>query len=190
MRRGALLGPALAAILLTVACGISGATRPHTDLGTDAAALRQAFNADVGEVRVVALVSPICGTCLRGATEMQSHVFAPISSDRLRGFVVWVPKLDGQERDVPEATHTVSDPRATHYWDGHAVLVHDYDAVLKLGTDAWDVYLIYPPGVRWDGPTPPAPTFWMHQLGSRRDPGVDGPYLDPDVFADHVRALI
>jgi hypothetical protein len=180
----------LAAALMLAACGISGQTRPHTDLGPDAAPLREAFNADVGKVRVVALVSPTCGTCLRGASDMQDHVFGAIGGDRLAGFIVWVPKLDGKEKNVPEATHTVSDPRVTHFWDGRAVLVHGYDTVLGLGTDAWDVYLVYPPGVRWDGTLPPAPAFWMHQLGSRGRPGVDGPYLDPGVFADHIRTLI
>ena len=29
---------------------------------------------------------------------------------------------------------------------------------------AWDVYLVYKPGVKWEGPRPPRPTFWMHQL--------------------------
>jgi hypothetical protein len=180
----------LTTVLVLAACGISGPTRPHTNLGTDAAALREAFNTDAGKVRVVALVSPTCGTCLRGASDVQAHVFAHVSSDRLAGFVVWVPKLDGREKNVPEATHTVSDARVTHFWDGQAVLVHGYGTVLKLGADAWDVYLIYPPGVRWDGTLPPAPAFWMHQLGSKSDPGVDGPYLDTKVFADHVRALI
>lgn len=32
---------------------------------------------------------------------------------------------------------------------------------------AWDCYLYYPPGVRWDGPhMPPAPR-WLHQLRDR-----------------------
>ena len=62
--------------------------------------------------------------------------------------------------------------------------------MLGLGTDAWDVHLIYPPGPRWDGPLPPAPRFWMHQLGSRADSQVTGAHLDPEVFARHVRSLL
>lgn len=190
MRPPPLMVAVLAVVLLMTACGISGKTRPHTDLGVDAAPLRQGFNAAADRVRVVALVSPTCGACLRGTSDMQDQVFAKISGDRLAGFVVWVPKQGGQDDDVPEATHLVSDSRVTHFWDGQAVLVHGFDNVLKLGTDAWDIYLAYPAGVLWDGPTPPPPAFWMHQLGSKTDPDVDGPYLDPNVFADHVRALI
>jgi hypothetical protein len=54
--------------------------------------------------------------------------------------------------------------------------------VLGIGVDAWDLYLIYGPDARWDGPVPPAPSFWMHQLM-----GVDnGPLLDADVFGAEV----
>src|SRR6266540_2443018 len=91
--------------------GIPGQTRPHQQIGAQARTLRDAFNADIGTVRVLALVSPTCGACLRGAADLQHHVFAPVSDARLRGYLVWVPKLDGHEADVDQATHTVPDPR-------------------------------------------------------------------------------
>jgi hypothetical protein len=141
--------------------------------------LRQAFNSAAGKVRVVALVSPTCGACLRGAADMQTGVFAKISDPRLRGFIVWVPKLDGHENNVPEATHTVADSRATHFWDTDGYLVHAYDQTLQLGQDAWDIYLLYGPDTRRDGDQPPTPQYWMTQLG-----GTDGPFLDAKTFAD------
>jgi hypothetical protein len=135
-------------------------------------------------------VSPTCGACLRGASDIQEQVFDQIDDRRLTGFVVWVPKLGAREANVPEVTRTVSDWRPSHYWDGHGFLVRGYDQVLGLETDAWDVYLIYPPGLRWDSRLPPVPAFWMHQLGSRADPQVPGPLLDPEVVAQHVRELL
>lgn len=52
--------------------------------------------------------------------------------------------------------------------------------------DAWDLYLVYGPDARWDGPEPPRPLYWMHQLR-----GVDnGPFLDAAVFADAVRRAL
>jgi hypothetical protein len=95
---------------------------------------------------------------------------------------VWVPKRQGHESDVPLATKFVPDARATHFWDASGLLVHGYDPVLGLGQDAWDVYLLYGPTARWDGPAPPRPDFWMHQINT-----AAGPRLDPDVFA--ARAL-
>jgi hypothetical protein len=164
--------------------GIPGQTRPHQTVGAQAQTLREAFNADAGKVRILALVSPTCGACLRGATDIQD-VFGEIGDARLRGYIVWVPKLDGQERNVPEATHTVADPRAGHYWDGNGYLLHAYDRTLGLGQDAWDVYLLYGPETRWDSSDPPAPAYWMNQLG-----GANGPTLDSQTFADHARALL
>ena len=97
---------------------------------------------------------------------------------RLVAYVVWVPKLFGTESDVPTATRFVPDPRATHFWDGSAMLVHQYDTVLGIDQDAWDVYLLYGPTARWDGAAPPPPAFWMHQLRTDK-----APPLDPAVFA-------
>jgi hypothetical protein len=164
--------------------GIPGQTRPHQTVGAEAQKLREAFNADLGKVRILALVSPTCGACLRGATDIQA-VFGEIGDTRMRGYIVWVPKLDGQESNVPEATHTVADPRASHYWDGNGYLLHAYDRTLDLGQDAWDVYLLYGPGARWDSSDPPEPAYWMNQLG-----GANGPTLDSQTFADHAGALL
>lgn len=105
---------------------------------------------------------------------------------RLRTFVVWVPKTGGEEKDVGVATRIVSDPRALHYWDGQGLTMRAFQGPLGLSEDAWDVYLLYGPNARWEGEVPPTPDFWMHQLG-----GVTvGPYLDPDVFAQHANALL
>ena len=96
--------------------------------------------------------------------------------------MVWQPKRGGNEKAVPEATATFPDRRASHFWDGEGWTVQHFKPVLDIQVDAWDLYLIYGPDVRWDGPEPPRPLFWMHQLM-----GVDnGPFLDPDVFAARV----
>ena len=184
--RAAVVGIAVALLVIGAVYlrGIPGDTRPHQNVGAQAQTLREAFNADAGNVRIVALVSPTCGACLRGATDIQA-VFGEIGDARLRGYIVWVPKLDGQENNVPEATRTVADPRAGHYWDGNGYLVHAYDRTLDLGQDAWDVYLLYGPGTRWEGADPPTPDYWMNQLG-----GANGPTLDSQTLADHARALL
>jgi hypothetical protein len=89
--------------------------------------------------------------------------------------------------DVPGATRLVGDPRALHYWDEEGALVRAYREVLGIDEPAWDVYMIYPPGVRWVDPLPPAPVFWMHQLGQPSAPRVtQAPYLDPAAFAARV----
>lgn len=123
--------------------------------------------------------------CLRGASEIEQVLLAKQPDPRLAAFVVWVPKLYGQASDVPTATRFVSDPRAQHFWDDSSVLVHQYDTVLGLGEDAWDVYMIYGPQARWAGAVPPAPDFWMHQLHLPPRAGASGSVLNAQVFAAH-----
>ena len=38
---------------------------------------------------------------------------------------------------------------------------------LKLKSTAWDVYLVYAPGIKWEGNQPPEPSLWMHQLNGQ-----------------------
>lgn len=73
--------------------------------------------------------------------------------------VVWLTMVRTDARDLWPADAIV-DPRATHYWDeakavGRALASRD-----DLGAwrpVAWDVWAVFPAGVRWDdGPPRPA----------------------------------
>jgi hypothetical protein len=110
-----------------------------------------------------------------------------VDDPSLKTFVVWVPMSRGMERDVPNATSEVADPRTSHYWDGDGQLVKAYREVLGLNEPAWDIYLLYAPDARWDGDRPPRPQYWMHQLGSKRRPRSSAPFWDADLFLDKVR---
>lgn len=81
----------------------------------------------------------------------------------------------------------IHDSRASHYLDPDARLAKQYSDILHLpnGIPAWDVYLVFGPEARW-GDTPPAPTYWMHQLG--RLPSAV--YLDGDRLAGVVSGLL
>ncbi len=60
---------------------------------------------------------------------------------------------------------------------------------LGLNRTAWDVYLLYAPGVKWIGDQPPMPTFWMHQLYP--DTGADQRFcLNPTVLLGKVADLL
>src|SRR5438105_4632499 len=61
-------------------------------------------------------------------------------------------------------------------------LVDASSCVLSIDRDAWDMFLVYGPDVRWIGANPPKPDFWMHQL-----PGIDSaPRLDGNELASQV----
>jgi hypothetical protein len=117
-------------------------------------------------------------------------VLGKLDDPSIRVYVVWVPMNRGLERDVANATKEVWDPRARHYWDGEGQLIASYRDVLG-GYDepVWDTYILYGPGAKWDGDRPPAPAYWMHQLGSARKPRVKGIFWDPAGFREQVRSL-
>jgi hypothetical protein len=103
---------------------------------------------------------------------------------------VWVPKVRGRASHIARGAESVPDPRVRHFWDGEARLMNAYQQVLRLPEDAWDVYLVYDPGVRWEDELPPAPQFWMHQLGPPEKPRVKGIYLDVPRLARVVEASL
>ena len=79
------------------------------------------------------------------------------------------------------------DPRVQHYWTDDQRVGEMFQSPLGLKDEpAWDVYLVYAPGILWRGSTPPKPTYFMHQLGglptSRR--------LDGEVLATKLRELL
>lgn len=81
---------------------------------------------------------------------------------------MWLPVL--RAGNVPSAARReggrIDDPRALHFLDPDARLAREYSRVIHLPgrTPAWDVYLVFGPEARWEN-EPPAPTYWMHQLG-------------------------
>ena len=108
-----------------------------------------------------------------------------IASKNLTAFVVWVPQLNGTHARAIEASRLIDDPRTRQYWDQTDVTGIQFGRVLETPGPAWDVYLAYAPGIRWDNALPPQPTYWMQQLGMS-----NVPRLDASTLAEHVRALL
>ena len=152
--------------------------------------LREEFNRASDDVRVVALLSPTCGICQKGQRVVQS-VFSKYPNDsRLRGFVVWLPMLPSDSKEAAGAqAASFVDPRVVQQWDADRASGNLMAKTLALKGSAWDVYLLYAPGVKWTGDEPPAPTFWMHQL--RAEDGADQrACLNPSVFLGKVANLL
>jgi hypothetical protein len=107
-----------------------------------------------------------------------------------KAYVVWLPVLPD---DTPRAARRAlarfpEDPRVLHFWDDGLALSTAYHQVLELDRRkhrvAWDLYLLYAPGVVWHE-TPPIPSFWMHQLFVD-----DVPELDAAVLRRELEAML
>ena len=161
---------------------------PVIPLDGDGNPLRTQFNADMGKVRVLALLSPTCGDCLRGARDLQRDVMDQTQATGLAMYIVWVPLEGARERHARRATRLVPDRRARHFWDGEDRLTQEFGRTLDIDTDAWDVFLVYGPDATWEeGDLPPAPDYWQHELFRLRK---TAPRFDSAVLLSEVRARL
>src|SRR5260370_42068038 len=126
--------------------------------------VREEFNASSQKVRVVALLSPTCPDCQSGHGAV-GRLLKKFPSPKLKAILVWEPMRDGDDAtSATQQAETVQDIRISQGWDGDQNLGKVFGQTLDLHQIAWDVYLVYKPGIKWEGPQPPRPTFWMHQL--------------------------
>lgn len=140
------------------------ASIPVRTLSDNGDELKAAFNQAADKVRLVYLFSPTCPVCRQNARLTQRYILDPIKDDRLRVFAVWGPMQEKETAaDAEAASVFLLDPRVTQFWTDDDVLANAYKAPLGLAGDlepAYDVYMLFPPGVRW-GETPPAPPYFM-----------------------------
>ena len=140
--------------------------------------LRETFNQRVGQPRVVVLLSSTEGPCTLGARAVRESVLESYPDADLWVGIVWIDMQPSDcARSVDLAARRFVDGRVEHFHDpdkraGRAFAV----GLLPTGV-AWDVYLFYPPGARWED-DPPRPFTWSHQLGR----------IDPEHF--HPRELL
>jgi hypothetical protein len=177
---------------------------PYTVLDDQGSQLRAEFNRDVGTIRLLFVVDPICPTCLRGLADMNRDLLAGTVDARIHTFVVHEPVLGlarvapwlrpAGGKDVAKAEQLLNNPNVRHFWNpsgafgrllSHAIGLKNSDGPVY----AWDVWLLYGPEAKWDGTDPPRPRLLMHQLGALRD-STEFPRLDSRAFAQQVRTLL
>ena len=111
-------------------------------------------------------------------------------SEEFKGLVVFLPMVHGDDAaSADERAREFEDARLASLWDQERSVGRLFKQTLGLNSTAWDVYLLYEPGVVWEGERPPPPISWMHQLsrvtGAPRDRG-----LEPERLAAEVRRAL
>ena len=98
--------------------------------------------------------------------------------------------MGGDDQETAEcASEAFEHHRVEHGWDAEQRLSTLFAKALNLNGSAWDVYLLYGPGVSWTEEGPPHPTFWMHQLPAQS--GAPGDLLlYPGRLAEELRQLL
>ena len=131
--------------------------KSYTTLDDQGSHLRAAFNREIGTVRLLFVVDPICPTCLRGLDDMNRDLLQSTVDPRLQTFVVYEPVL-GTARaapwsrlaigtDVPKAAQLLHNPHVRNYWNPSGAFgqLLSQAVGLKNGEHAvyaWDVWLI------------------------------------------------
>ena len=116
------------------------------------------------------------------------NVLQTNKSTNLAAYAVWEPILRTDDaRSSRKATTLLPDSRVRHFWTGTQDLGELFQPAIELTTEpAWDVYLVYPPGVKWDGQGPPRPAYFMHQLAGRLP---EDRMLNGEILAERIQAL-
>jgi hypothetical protein len=70
------IGTALAVALPRVARSADTSEKPYVVLDKSLGQLRADFNANVGKVRLLYIVGPTCGICLRALSDLQEALYS------------------------------------------------------------------------------------------------------------------
>ena len=145
------------------------------------------FNHAAGSVRLVFVVGPTCPVCRQGLTEMKEDVLSRVPANtKLSIFVIHIPALEATAEDVESTFSLFNDRRAHQYWDELGTSGIRFQRSLGLPTYAWDVWMIYSPGARWEDKDPPTPARWWHRLK-----GVSPEHrLDAGEFSNTLNAML
>lgn len=141
---------------------------------TDFNSLKTAFNRDKGNVRLVALLSPSCGYCVKGYRYMRK-ILDEVSDPQVKMYVVWEPMLSGDSKDLAyQMSKKENDPRMTyHSWDGEQLSGKLFQTKLNLRGVAWDVYFLYDAHAVWNEKEPSNPAYWQHQGAGAKENWLD-----------------
>jgi hypothetical protein len=157
--------------------------------------LRDDFNRDRGNIRLLFLVDPICPGCLRGLADMGDDLLSRLPAGApVKVYVVHEPVIGGSARDIPAAAALLRSSLPRHYWNPSGDFGRQMSHALGFWNGfrwvyAWDTWLIYPADATWPATGPPKPAFLMHQLsGLRGQP--EFPHLDGRVYAARVQTML
>src|SRR6266852_1162896 len=162
--------------------------KPYVVLDNNLSQLRADFNASAGKLRMIYIVGPTCGICLRGLSDLQEAIYAKKNDDpRLVTFVVHVPTLGAREKHVAPASQIISNLYTTNYWEETGIIGKLMQQAMGADIYLWDFWTIYDPQAVWsDEHQMPVPSFWQHQLPRLPRDRT----LDANVFAAQVDALL
>jgi hypothetical protein len=150
-----------------------------SSLDANGAELRQVFNDEQSHPRLLVVLSPTCHDCKASALMVQRYLLAPGRFPDLRVFVVWEP-AQGRDHDTGAGAASQllrDDPRASQFWSESRYAGTAFRRQLGFtASPAWDVFLLFAPGVRWTAEAPAA-TMMMNNRSPDQEVHFDAERL-------------
>ncbi len=127
--------------------------------------LKAAFNSAKDKPRLAILVSPTCAMCLQGAEAAFEIIGKSDVDPSLDVLFIWINMLPADSfAEAVRQAGRMANPRIRHFHDGAQLAGKAVAATLGgRNRTAWDIYMIFPPGVLW-GESAPRPRTWVHQI--------------------------
>ena len=100
-----------------------------------------------------------------GARAVLKSIIEPFPGADINIAIVWISKLAADSRRAAERSAGIfKDPHVSQFYDPQQLSGRAIAGSLGWqGQVAWDIYLFYTPGRKWNH-TPPTPDEWVHQL--------------------------
>ena len=116
------------------------------------------------------------------------NILRSVSDDRITAYVVWLPIFGGDfNGEARKLSQSFTDKRVSYFLDPQSLTGNLFERVLHTQREiAWDVYLIYGAGARWEQESPASPDFWMHQL----DRVTNAPRFDQSDFRSRLEKML
>jgi len=170
--------------------GLRSAALKLRSLDADGAELRQVFNDEQRHPRLLVVLSPTCHDCKASALMVQRYLLAPGRFPDLRVFVVWEP-AQGRDHDTGAGAASLllrDDPRAKQFWSESRYAGTAFRRQLGFtASPAWDVFLLFAPGVRWTAEAPAA-TMMMNNRSPDQEVHFDAERLAAKIAEIGTRA--
>jgi hypothetical protein len=162
---------------------------PVLRIADDGADLRQAFNGDVGHVRLLMTLSPTSYFSRMTLRIVQRYLLSQIASSDLKVYVVWEPIFPSDSEPASyEASHLVSDPRVRQFWSSSRFTGHSFSGLSGTGKPVWDSFLIFGRDKKWAEAAPVPDRFRItpqNGLSVQADRTMNGAKL-----ADEIKAAL
>lgn len=124
--------------------------------------LRTHFNADQGQVRLVMLLSPTCGTANAGIDWFEREVLTPMPDARFKVYAVWFQVLRGDSKAAWRPS-LLDDSRVERFWDAWQESGQWYARQVPLPDKSplqWDSWFLYGPDAVWPADGAPQEIAW------------------------------